>query len=242
MFRVAAEVTVPLSARAGKYKLRVQSPRGLSSGLPFQVVNDTVIPESGNPHSTAKEAQPVNLPAVIFARIAKPGEVDFYRVAVKNGQALAFEVTSARNFDPRLALYRPGGSWFDAERPTRILFEEERSSDLMFAAPRASFEAAAAGDYLLEISSLFGKGGADCTYQLRIAPGRSFSTRPPSPDWVERTFARELGEKWIEGLARRGVEGVGAPSTKVNTATTQATGGAAPTTEVTGAAPAPSAP
>ncbi len=234
VFAVAISVEIPATARPGTCTLRLVTPRGISSGIPFQILDESVVAESTSVHSTAKQAQQIGPPSVIFAKIAKPGEVDFYQISAKRGQVLTFEVSGAQNFDPRLALYRRGGSWFDADRPTRVLLEEERTSDLMFAVPRATYRAPEDGEYFLEVSSLFGKGSADSTYQLRIASGAPFTPPQPMPelagsDWTERSFSRGFAANWIEGLAARGVIGGDAVPVAKPTTGAQATGTAAAT-------------
>ena len=91
-------------------------------------------------HQTIEQSQPVALPGLISGKIGEPGEIDFYSFQARKGQELRFEAVEVQKFDagatsgkfaPELALYHAGGSWFDPHRPSRILFEEERSSDLM---------------------------------------------------------------------------------------------------------------
>jgi len=125
--------------------------------------------EAAQPHSSARQAQAVDLPALINGRLEKPGELDFYAVDARTGQELSFEVVEAEGFDPHLVLYRPGGSWFDPDRPSRILFDQERTSDLMPLKAQGTFRVPQSGRYFVEVSSIFGRGSSDCTYLLRIS-------------------------------------------------------------------------
>ena len=245
VYRVRIEVVIPSDARPGTAALRLLTPRGQSSSVPFRILKESVVTEAFATHSNTKEAQEVHPPAFIFAKLAQPGEIDLYKMRATRGQVFSFEISSAQNFDPRLELYRRGGSWFDADRPSRVLLEEERTSDLMAVAPHGTFRAPQDGDYFLEVSSLFGKGSADSTYQLRIAPGSLPASPTPGTElvasgWTERSFRRNLQYPWIEGLASRGVSGATTVPAAKSTATAQATGAAAANPGEMKAVPSPS--
>ncbi len=243
VYRVAIEVEIPAAARAGTYSLRLVTPRGISSGIPFRVVDGPVVAETDADHPSAKAAQPLTPPAIVFGRLAKPGELDYYSFSATRGQELYFEVAGGEGFNPRIALFRRGGSWFDADRATRILMEEERSSDLMKDEARGTCRVQQDGDYFLEVSSLFGKGSPDNSYPLRIAArqpsdlvARASGTAPAG--WSERSFTRKLEEGWMTTLAARAVEAGGAPATGTNVvATTQATGADSPAVREPGETP-----
>src|SRR5207245_1815361 len=113
------------------------------------------------PHATRLRSRVRQLPATIAGTLGQPGGVDYYAVRAAEGQSLFFEVLSAENFEPRLALFRSGSSWFSPERPVRVLSQEERSSDLMPIQARATYRVEQPGDYLFALSSLFGKGSPD---------------------------------------------------------------------------------
>jgi len=246
VYRVLVELEISPSTRAGNYSLRLVTPQGVSSGIPFRVVNMPVTAETREPHETPKQAQAIQLPAIIFARLAKPGDSDYYSFRAPRGQEVSFQVVGAPIFDPRLALYRAGGSWFDPDRAKRVLMEEERTTDLMNDEARGSYRVPEDGEYFLEVSSLFGKGGADCTYQLRFA-SRQASREHDGGDnllagqWSERSFTRELEEDWVKALAARTVQAGETPAAPpAGAAATQGTG----TTAAAGleASPAPPLP
>ena len=179
--------------------------------------------ETANPHQTVRQAQPVNFPAIINGKLEKPGELDFYSFHAKQGQELTFEVVSSQNCDPRLALYPQGRSWFGPERPTRLLMKEERTSDLMPLEARGTYRILEAGEYFLEVSSLFGKGTPNSSYQVRIAfreqsPRYEAQSEQPPGEWPERSFSRKLNDNWMTNLEARAVEAG-------DESTTQAKGG-----------------
>src|SRR6202043_321071 len=112
----------------------------------FRGVDEHVVVETLSPHQTVEQAQPISFPAVINGKLEKPGELDYYSFHPKQGQELSFQVLQAQNCEPRIALYRAGGSWFDPERPTRLLTQEERSSDLMPLQARGTYRFAQDGE------------------------------------------------------------------------------------------------
>jgi hypothetical protein len=200
-----AELDLPASTKPGIYSLRLISPRGLSTAVPFRVSDAPVAVEMAADHASPLQFQAVSFPALVAGRLGKPGEVDYYAVRAEEGQSLFFEVLSAENFEPRLALFRAGSSWFSPERPVRVLSQEERSSDLMPTQARATYRVEQPGNYLLALSSLFGKGSPDCTYQFRIMLGASGAeaAAPAVELWQERSFRRKLDSRWVEELLAR---------------------------------------
>jgi hypothetical protein len=111
-----------------------------------------------------------------------------------------------------LALYRAGGSWFDPHRPTRILFEEERSSDLMHVEAQGTYRFTEEGQYFLQVSGVFGQGCPDCTYQVRVFPhekpaGFTARSERPQSEWSERSLSRNLVADWVTQLEARSVQG-----------------------------------
>jgi len=223
VYRALIDVEIQPTAPLEIYSLRLVSPRGISDAVPFRVVNEPVVVETANPHQTVRQAQPVNFPAIINGKLEKPGELDFYSFHAKQGQELTFEVVSSQNCDPRLALYPQGGSWFGPERPTRLLMKEERTSDLMPLEARGTYRILEAGEYFLEVSSLFGKGTPNSSYQVWIAfreqsPRYEAQSEQPPGEWPERSFSRKLNDNWMTNLEARAVEAG-------DESTTQAKGG-----------------
>jgi hypothetical protein len=226
VFRALIDLQIDPSIRVGVHSLRLVSYRGVSNAFSFPVVNAPVTVEASSSHQTIEQAQPANLPGFISGTLGEPGEVDFYSFQVRKGQELRFEVVEGQKFDAsadagkfsaELALHHAAGSWFDPHRPTRLLFEEERSSDLMPANPGGTYRFSEDGQYFLQISGLFGQGCADCTYQVRAfsstARAESTSqTQPVRSEWWERNLARHLTEGWTKELEARSVKGPEAPA------------------------------
>src|SRR6266446_6740842 len=72
VYRVSIDVQIGPTSTTGNHALRLVGPFGLSSALPFRVVDEPVILEAAEPHPSAKGAQPVSLPALINGRLDKP--------------------------------------------------------------------------------------------------------------------------------------------------------------------------
>jgi len=197
------EIDLQSGVQSGVHELRLEGSRGVSDALRFRVVDEPLTVEKADAHPQA-----INIGAFVTGKLEKSGETDCYSFHAKEGQELSFEVVQAENFDPRLALFRPGASWLTPGRPLRVLFEEERSSDLMPIRPRRFYRVSQSGEYLLEISSLFGKGSADSTYQLQIASGQmddGMRDDASETTWRERSFRRKLGADWAEMVRSRAV-------------------------------------
>jgi hypothetical protein len=204
IFRVAVRVAIDRSAPAGVHSFRLISPRGVSNALRFRVDEGVVVSEMETPHSSSRQAQPMAVPGVLNGRIRQHGELDYYVFEAFAAQELVFEIDLARHFEPRLALYQPTESWLDPDRPTRLPFDEERATDLMPLHPRFSYRVEP-GRYLVEVGSLFGKGGPNCGYQLRILPAGLSDHAQTEAEWQERVFTRKIEPGWMDELWSRTV-------------------------------------
>src|SRR6266550_4411561 len=71
IFRVRVQLNINPRQASGAYSLRLITPRGISNPVPFEVTREAMIVESGSPHQTPAEAEPVRLPAVVNGRIQK---------------------------------------------------------------------------------------------------------------------------------------------------------------------------
>lgn len=220
-YRVFIELQIEPTTRLGVYPLRLVSHRGLSNPIGFPVVDTPVIVETQGSHQTREQSQAVAFPGLINGKIGAPGEIDFFSFQARKGQEFRFQAvegqklgggTASGKFAPELILYSSSGSWFDPHRLSRILSEEERSSDLMQVDLERTYRFPEDGEYFLQISGLFGQGCPDCVYQVRVFPLESRSglyarSEQTKPEWSERSLDRNLADNWIAQLDARSVKG-----------------------------------
>jgi hypothetical protein len=187
---VRVKLAIARDARAGAHTLHLVSPSGLSNGLSFWVVPHAAIRETSEPHSTPDQAQPITPPVAVSGRIPEQGRLGWYRIDVAGEQTLTFEVLSYRGagFDPRVILYETAGSWFDPHRANRLLFREEETRGSMPPDRRLTYHFSRPGRYLVQVGSIFARGGPDFAYLLRIIPS---DPDPPAArdgplDWTQR--------------------------------------------------------
>lgn len=106
--RVKIEITIAADVPCGMYDLRLQSPKGLSNKLPFEVSSYPNVLEQRKV-STLKQPNKVDkLPAVLCGQVT-PGGIDYFRFAGKKGETLVASV-KARLLVPYIADAVPG--WF----------------------------------------------------------------------------------------------------------------------------------
>ena len=207
---VNVHLVVAPNAKPGSYLFRVVTRQGVSNAISLRVTNERTVAESENltgepEHAPRLEAFPI----VVNGRIAKKGEVDYYRFDARAGETLSFEAVSGFSaFDPSITILEPSGSWFDPHRLNRVAFNDE---PLYF--PDFSTDAKLVhrfehgGSYLVSVAAFEGQGGSNDVYQLRVSsgPGTPPSLRAlPKPGWQEHMFTRRLSPGWLKQLRERG--------------------------------------
>lgn len=221
-YRVAIQVETEPSAETGIHFLRLVSTRGVSNAVQLRMYDVPVVSESGEAHEFPKNAQAVRFPVVVNGRIEKPGETDYYVFEAAKGQETAFDVIASREaaatgFHPQLTLYKLTPSWFNQERAERIAFTDQLRGEnvIVNTDPRdrtgtwvtLRHRFVESGRYYLEVGSLYGKGGTENIYQLRMAEAEK--AVPPKfwvqQLWRERDFTRKLGASRAEIVRTRTV-------------------------------------
>ena len=206
--RVSLRVQVDSGVPLGKHELRLVTPAGVSNALGLVVVDEPVSLEAPGPRSRPAQAQSVEIPTLLNGKLSRNGEIDFYSFRASSGDRLhiqALSNTTVTKFDGvRLTLYKEGGSWFDPERPERLLFSPQS---------RITHLCRESGRYLVEVSSNLGVGGPDFFYQLQVAT--SEPADPGAPEVVlippsalaeiEGPFRRKLGPSRLDWLESRAV-------------------------------------
>lgn len=126
---------------------------------PARVLDSVVEKE---PNDTPSQALEIIVPTVIGGAIQRPGDVDFFRVKVKSGDQLAFEIetpdTVPPNFNPRLAISDADGQ--------EVLTNIHRTIQSKTIYP---FEQG--GEYSLQVRDLTSRYGApNFTYRVLVRP------------------------------------------------------------------------
>ena len=170
--RVTLQLSLTADAGIGTHFIRLISSNGISNASPFVIYEEPVMAEADlSPSDLAPKARrlPV-LPVVVSGKISKEGKTDYFAFQAEPGEELFFEVVGAGNFDPQLSLYEPGGSWFDPRALRRLAFNDEPNTASKNLSPALAYRFDRKGLFLSSVGSFLGRGGPDCSYQLRIVP------------------------------------------------------------------------
>jgi hypothetical protein len=190
--KVKVLLAAPAETPIGLYPIRILSAAGLTNMRLFAVDELPQIVDNGANHDKAKP-QEVSAPCVVAGR-TDVDVSDFYKISVKAGQRLSFEILGRRlgsPIDPLISLY---GS--------KSLHEIAHDNDSPGSQgdPRLRHTFKEAGDYLIEVRDVLGRGGADFVYRLRI--GDFPLATVPVP------MAAKAGSRVQVNFAGKHVEGV----------------------------------
>ena len=181
LFELRLRVIVEEAADLGAHEMRLVTPLGVTDALSLLVDSVPVVLETDQSHAILPQAQHLELPALVNARLAESGEVDYYSFDVEAGQALQLEVRTTyfpdltKSGDPQLVLFKPEGSWFDPHRGVRLeVTDLWRPPPGNFAQitnhrlPRVRRVFNESGRYLARVDTVGGQSGPDYSYQLKI--------------------------------------------------------------------------
>jgi hypothetical protein len=159
--KLRVRLEVPADAPLGYHRLQLATTRGMSN-LRLFCIDDLppVAQAAGNHARTSAQALPI--PCVVAGRLDAEAS-DFYKITVKAGQRLSFDVLGHRlggPIDPELTIYEAGG-------PQRELVHANDSPGAQTDC-RLSWTFKEAGDYLIEVGDVLKRGGADYWYRLRV--------------------------------------------------------------------------
>jgi hypothetical protein len=197
--KLRVSLQVPADAPLGYYPLRLATTRGMSN-LRLFCIDD--LPQVLKVDTCKNKATPQALavPSVVAARLDNEA-ADYYKVTVKAGQRLTFDVLGHRlggPIDPQMTIY-------EARTGREVVHENDApacQSD-----PRLTHTFKDAGDYLIEIKDVLNRGGPDYGYRLRV--GDFPSATVPIP------MAGKRGSKVSVVFAGQQVEGVAAVEVQV---------------------------
>lgn len=174
----AEKMTLNIEARAprGRQEIRLNTPRGLSNPIQFDVQDLPEVTEA-EPNNVTTNAQSVIAPAMINGRIGATNDLDRFKFKVASDQKLVCAV-EARRFgsplDAMLAVYTG-----------ETLVAQNDDTDGMDA--RIEFEAKKDLEYTVVLRDLTGRGGTNFAYRLAIRPPTA-----AAPSFVARYFPDEV--------------------------------------------------
>ncbi len=190
--KLRVKFDVPKDAPLGLYAIRLATVRGMSNLRLFCI--DDLPPVTAEAAARKKEtAQAVPVPAVVIGK-ADQEQTDYFKVSVKAGQRLSFEVLGRRlgsAFDPQLSLV-------DARTGREVAYSND--SPGLQSDARLTHTFKEAGDYLVEVRDVTWRGGPDFHYRLRIGDFPCATTPLP--------MAAKRGSKVAVHFAGPNVEGV----------------------------------
>src|SRR5262249_31002060 len=160
--KLRVRLEVPKAAPLGYHPLRLATTRGLSNFRLFCIDDLPQVTRAATAQSK-KTPQALSLPCVVVGR-ADALKSDYYKITVKAGQRLSFDVLGSRlgsAFDPQLSLLDPKG---DNELPGG--FSDDAPG--CHTDPRLTYTFKEAGDYLIEVRDVMYRGGGDYWYRLRV--------------------------------------------------------------------------
>jgi len=174
-----ARLAVPLAGDAPAIRqIDVFANSLTSNSLPLAATDLPHVAEV-EPNDTPATAQRIEPPCIIDGHIDHPGDVDCFVFAVPAGQKLVMQVQARRlesPVDSILTLLNAKGQKL-AENDDSV--DPEQGLLTHHADSRIFYTFSAAGDYVLKMRDVQGKGGREYAYSLVIAP--------PQPDFALRT-------------------------------------------------------
>jgi hypothetical protein len=191
--KLRVRLEVPADAPLGYHSLRLATTRGMSN-LRLFCIDD--LPQVLKADSSKNKATPQAVPApcVVVGRLDSESG-DYYKVTVKAGQRLTFDVLGHRlggPIDPQLAVY-------DTRTGREVAYEND--SPGCQTDPRLTHTFKEAGDYLIEVKDVLNRGGPDYGYRLRI--GDFPAATVPIPMAAKRggKVAVQFAGPVVEGVA-----------------------------------------
>jgi hypothetical protein len=160
--KLRVRLEIPKDAPLGFHRIRLATTRGLSNFRLFCIDDLPQIMQAPNNRSRSTP-QSVPLPCVVVGRVDAE-TTDYYKVSVKAGQRISFEVLGRRlgsPFDPQLTLY-------DARTGRELPGGHSEDAPGLQSDPRLTYTFKEAGDYVVAVHDTLWQGGADFGYRLRI--------------------------------------------------------------------------
>jgi hypothetical protein len=190
--KLAAKIEIPANTPTGFHTLRVATKGGVSAARPFIVDELPEVAEKDNNKKAVPQA--ITAPCVVVGT-ATAEVSDFYKVAVKAGDPITFEVLARRigsPCDPVILLHDGTGKELFG------LYADDTPG--LQGDARLTHTFPVNGDVIVEIRDTTYRGGADFAYRLRVGNIPGATTAFP--------LAVQAGQTAQVGFAGTGLEGV----------------------------------
>ncbi len=181
--KLNVKVEVPADAPIGLHTMRVATKAGVSNLRPFVIDELPEVAEKENNKKAAPQVLPT--PCVVLG-VATAEVSDYYKVPVKGGEPVTFEVLGRRigsPMDPVLILYDGTG------KELTSLYADDTPG--LQGDCRLTHTFPAAGEVIVEVRDTTFRGGADFAYRLRVGNFPGATTAFPLA--VERGKSAEVG-------------------------------------------------
>src|SRR5262249_22697366 len=160
--KLRVKIEVPANTAVGMYPLRLVTKQGVSNLRPFCIDDLPAVP-SGTANRSSSTALSIPVPCVVAGRVDVETS-EFYRITVKPGQRLTFEVLARRigsSLDPIILMHdaKPG-------REIPSLYSDDAPGLQTDARFGHTFKEG--GEFLVEVRDSTHRGGPDFWYRLRI--------------------------------------------------------------------------
>jgi hypothetical protein len=158
--QVTLEVEVSPDAPIGTVALRLQTPLGTTPSARFAIEPYYGESPDREPNDTPEEAYEIYLPTILVGAISKPGDVDYYKINVKNGEQLVFQ-----NSGPELgsSLQPVVGIYDDAQNLVKEFGDDGGRETKTFA-----YTFAKGGAYYLRVSDYVEGGNGGHFYRIKV--------------------------------------------------------------------------
>lgn len=159
--KVMANIKVAADAVPGIYMIRLVTPLGITSPVPFEVTSLPVV--QAVPSNPKLLSQPVTLPCVVNGCIERNGEMDRFQFSAVQGARYVFNLRAFRYniltqfyFNPILRLYDSSGN---------KIAENDGYHELD---PLLDWKCTQSGTYVLEVRDLLGDSNPGDVYHLTM--------------------------------------------------------------------------
>lgn len=199
--KLNAKIEIPATTPVGFHTLRVATKAGVSAARPF-IVDD--LPEVAEKDNNKKAAPQVIVAPCVVVGTATAEVGDFYKVPVKAGETLTFEVLARRigsPCDPVILLY-------DANGKEQFGLYADDSPGLQGDA-RLTHTFTTAGEVIVEVRDTTYRGGADFAYRFRVGNFPGATTAFPLAVQAAQTAEIGFAGPGLDGVKLVPVKGEG---------------------------------